>query len=63
MRGISLAIVGLQLTVSWSIMSRNANDWKSWLIGAGARGLALNKRINILVILGFAGLAGYLIYR
>jgi chromate transporter len=63
MRGISLAVVGLQLTVSyWSIISRNGSDWKSWLIGAGACGLGLNKRINILVILGLAGLVGYLIY-
>lgn len=63
MRGISLAVVGLQLTVSWSIISRNGSDWKSWLIGAGACGLALNKQMNILLILGLAGLAGYLIYR
>ncbi len=63
MRGISLAVVGLQLTVSWSIISRNGSDWKMWLIGAGAYGLALNKRIHILVNLGLAGLVGYLIYR
>ncbi len=63
MRGISLAVVGLQLTVSWSMISRSGSEWKSWLIGAGACGLALNKQINILVILGLAGLAGYLIYR
>jgi chromate transporter len=63
MRGISLAVIGLQLTVAWSIISRSGSDWKSWLIGAGACGLALNKKIHILVILGLAGLAGYLIYR
>jgi chromate transporter len=63
MRGISLAVVGLTLTASWSIISRNGSDWKSWLIGTGACGLGLNKRINILVILGLAGLVGYLIYR
>jgi chromate transporter len=62
MQGISLTVVGLQLTASWSIISRNGNDWKSWLLAAGACGLALNKQINILVILGLAGLAGYLIY-
>jgi chromate transporter len=63
MQGISLAIVGLQLTVSWSIISRSGSDWKSWLIGVGAYGLALNKKIHIVVILALAGLAGYLIYR
>ena len=63
MHGISLAVVGILLTVVWSIISRSGIDWKAWLIGAIAFGLALNKRVNILVILGLAGVAGYFIYR
>ena len=34
-------------------------DWKGWIIAAVAFGLALSKRVNILIILGLAGLAGY----
>ena len=63
MRGISLAVVGIQLTVSWSIMSQNSADWRSWLIVAVTCALALNQRINILIILGLAGLGGFLLYR
>ncbi len=63
MRGISLAVIAIQLTVSWALISRNGSDWRSWLIFAGTCGLALNKHINILLILGAAGLVGYLLYR
>lgn len=63
MRGISLAVIGITLTVVWSIIRTSGIDWKAWLIGALACVLALNKRINILVILALAGAAGYFIYR
>lgn len=63
MRGISLAVVGVLLTVVWSIISRSGVDWKAWLIALAAFGLALTRRVNIIVILGLAGVAGYLIYR
>lgn len=63
MRGISLAVVSLFIVLVWNIMSGPDIDWRSWLIAAGAAGLALNKRINILVILALAGLIGYLLYR
>ncbi len=63
MRGISLAVVGISLTVVWTIISRSATDWKSWLIAATACALGLNRHINILVILGLAAIAGYLLYR
>src|SRR5579863_9654122 len=55
MRGISLAVVGILLTVVWSIIRQPGVDWKGWLIGAAAFGLALSRRVNILVILGLAG--------
>jgi len=38
-------------------------DWKGLLIAVGAFGLALSRKVNILIILGLAGLAGYLLYR
>jgi chromate transporter len=62
MRGVSLAVVGLLLTVCWSIISRSGQDWKSWLIGSAAFGLAWGSRVPVIVILGLAALAGYLLY-
>lgn len=62
MRGISLAVVGVLLTVCWTILSRSGMDWRSWLIALGAFGLALSKRVNILIILALAAGAGYLLY-
>jgi chromate transporter len=62
MRGISLAVVGVMLTVCYSILNRPGVDWKSLLIAAGAFGLAASKRINIILILGLAAIVGYLLY-
>jgi chromate transporter len=76
MHGVSLAVVGLLLTVVWTIL-RNWNmeyicrgstcafgvDWAGILIAAGAFGLAFSRKVNILIILGLAGLTGYLLYR
>ncbi len=63
MRGISFAVVGILLTVVITIIRQPGVDWKGWLIGAAAFGLGLSKRVNILVILGLAGVVGYLLYR
>lgn len=63
MRGISLAVVGILLTVVWSIINQPGVDWRGWLIAAGAFGLAATRKVNILLILGLAGLVGYLLYR
>jgi len=63
MHGISLAVVGILLTVVTTIIRQPGVDWKGWLIGSAAFGLTLSKRVNILLILGLAGLAGYLLYR
>jgi chromate transporter len=63
MRGITLAVVGTFLTVFWTIRSSSATDWRSWLICAIAFALVLSKRVNILLILVMAGIAGYFIYR
>ena len=62
MQGVSLAVVGLLLTVVWTILRQPGVDWKGWLIGAAAFGLALSRRVNILVILGLAAVAGYVLY-
>ena len=63
MYGVSLAVVGLLLTVCWTILYQPDVDWKGLLIAAGAFGLALSRKVNILLILALAGLAGYLLYR
>jgi len=63
MHGVSLAVVGLLLTVVWTILRQPGVDWKGLLIAAGAFGLALSRKVNILIILGLAGLVGYLLYR
>ncbi|HEU5383167.1 MAG TPA: chromate transporter [Ktedonobacteraceae bacterium] len=62
MRGVSLAIIGITLSVCWTILSRSNLDWRSAFIAAGACGLALTKRVNILIILALAAGAGYLLY-
>jgi chromate transporter len=63
MHGVSLAVVGLLLTVVWTILRQPGVDWRGLLIAAGAFGLALSRKVNILIILGLAGLVGYLLYR
>jgi len=63
MHGVSLAVVGLLLTVVWTILRQPEVDWKGLLIAAGAFGLALSRRVNLLVILALAGVVGYFLYR
>ena len=63
MHGVSLAVVGILLTVVWTILHQPGVDWKGLLIAIGAFGLALSRKVNILIILGLAGLAGYFLYR
>ena len=62
MRGVSLAVVGLRLTVVWTILHQPDVDWTGLLIAAGAFALALTRRVNLLLILALAGLAGYVLY-
>ena len=63
MHGVSLAVVGLLLTVVWTILHQPGVDWKGLLIAAGAFGLAWSRRVNLLLILALAGLVGFLLYR
>ncbi|HEY7348083.1 MAG TPA: chromate transporter [Ktedonobacterales bacterium] len=63
MQGVSLAVVGLLLTVVWTILRQPGVDWKGLLIAVGAFGLALSRKVNVLLILGLAGLLGFLLYR
>lgn len=63
MYGVSLAVVGLLLTVVETILHQPGVDWRGLLIALGAFGLALSRRVNFLLILALAGLLGYLLYR
>ncbi|HEU5370569.1 MAG TPA: chromate transporter [Ktedonobacterales bacterium] len=63
MHGVSLAVVGILLTVVWTILRQPGVDAKGLLIALGAFGLALSRRVNVLLILGLAGLVGYFLYR
>ena len=63
MHGVSLAVIGLLLAVVWTILRQPGVDWKGLLIAVGAFGLALSRKVNILIILGLAGLVGYFLYR
>jgi chromate transporter len=62
MRGVSLAIIGVTLSVCWTILSRSNLDWRSIVIAVGACGLALTNRVNMLLILALAAVAGYALY-
>lgn len=63
MQGVSLAVVGILLTVVWTILHQPGVDWRGLLIALGAFGLALSRKVNVLLILGLAGLVGYFLYR
>ena len=63
MQGVSLAVIGIQLSVAWTILHQPGVDWKGLGIGVCAFALALSRRVNVLLILALAGLAGYLLYR
>src|SRR5205823_3613811 len=54
MHGVSLAVVGLLLTVVVTILRQPGVDWKGLLIAVGAFGLALTRKVNILIKIGRA---------
>ncbi len=61
-RGLTLGVVGLTLAVALGLARSTVTDWRGILIAAGALGMALTKRVPIIVILGLAAVAGYLLY-
>lgn len=63
MRGVSLAVVGILFTVVWTVLHQPGVDWKGLLIAAGAFALAFSRKVRFPLILGLAGLAGYVIYQ
>lgn len=63
MRGVSLAVVGILLTVAWTVLRQPGVDAKGLLIATGAFGLAASRKVRLPFILALAGLVGYLVYR
>lgn len=63
MRGVSIAVIGLLVTVIWTILHQPEVDVRGLPIAAGAFVLAATRKVNILLILALAGLVGYLVYR
>jgi chromate transporter len=63
MLGISLGILGLTLTVTAGLAQASISDLGGVLITLGALGLALSKKVPVIVILALGAVAGLLLYR
>lgn len=61
--GLSLGVVGLTLAVSFSLAGSAIADWRGALIALGSLGLAISKKVPVIVVLALAALVGVLIYR
>lgn len=62
MRGLSLGVVGLTVAVTLSLVRTAITDWRGVAIMLAALGLALSKRVPIILILGLAAGAGLALY-
>ncbi len=60
--GLALSIVGLTLTVALRLAGSSVLDWGGVIIALAALGLALSKRVPIILVLALAGLAGFILY-
>ena len=63
MRGVALAIIGVLLSVVWTILHQPGVDWRGLLIAAGSFALFASRRVRLPIVLALAGCAGFLIYR
>ncbi len=61
-RGLGLGVVGLTAAVALGLTTTAISDWRGIVITAVALGLAISKRVPVLLILALAALAGVLIY-
>jgi chromate transporter len=62
MRGVSLAVLGILVSVTWIILMHSSLDWRSIVTATTACGFTLTKRVNLLLILALAAASGYLLY-
>ena len=60
-RGLTLAGVGLLMTVAFSSITAPGIDWRGWLIGLAAFSLALSGRVHVIVILLLSAVTGLLL--
>jgi chromate transporter len=62
LRGIGLTVVGLTAVIAYTFVATSGLDWRSILIAAVAFAVGFSRKVNVLIILLGAGLAGYLFY-
>ena len=62
-RGVMLAIIGLGLGTLWGLAGSAISNWLDAVIALLAFGLALSKKVPVIVILALAAGAGLLFYR
>lgn len=63
MHGVSLAVIALLISVIWTILRQPSVDARGLVIAVCAFGLALTRKVNVLLLLALAGGVGYLLYR
>ena len=61
-RGLSMGVVGLTLAVALELAGSSILDWRGVAIAVISLGLALSKRVPVILILALAALAGCLLY-
>jgi chromate transporter len=63
MDGVSLGVVGLLITVIWTILHQSGSDWRGPPIALGVLCLASTRKVPPVIILALAGGVGYLVFR
>ncbi len=61
-RGLGLGVVGLTLAVALALGKTSISDWRGIIIAAAALGLALTRKVPVILILALAAVAGALFY-
>jgi chromate transporter len=62
-RGLLLGVIGLTLAVSLGLAKSSISDWYGILVAMVALGLALTKKVPVIVILALAAVFGCIVYR
>ncbi|PKN84514.1 MAG: hypothetical protein CVU46_13975 [Chloroflexi bacterium HGW-Chloroflexi-8] len=57
-----IAVIGLTLGTTWSIATSTIVEWRDIMIVLAAFGLALSKKVPVILILALAGLVGFWMY-
>lgn len=61
-RGLMVAVIGLTIGTTWTIAQAIIVEWRDLIILLAAFGLALSKKVPVVLILALAGVAGYLMF-